>query len=114
MRTTLALIVSLGAIAGCSTHWPMYRHNSLRSGGQINGSDLSNPARVAGLAVRWTFTVSAADTVSGMTRAFRASPIVQANRVFIGSGNGRLYALDGNTGAVLWKYPNPPAPPLRS
>jgi len=107
-------LVGLMLLAGCSQHWPMYRHNVLRSGGQINGSDLSNPARVPSLAVRWTFSVPAADTVSGMSPGFRASPVVYKGRVYVGSGNGRLYALDAATGAVLWKYPAPPAAPLRS
>jgi len=35
-------------------------------------------------------------------------------RVFIGNGNGRLYALDAATGKMLWEYPKPPAPPLTS
>lgn len=114
MRKLLTASILLVGLVGCSKQWPMYRHNTLRSGGQLRESDLSNPAKVAGLAVRWTFSVPAADTVSGLNSAFRASPIVFKNRVFIGSGNGRIYALDATTGAVLWKYPSPPAPPLRS
>jgi hypothetical protein len=111
-----ALVPALGLVSlvACSTEWPMYRHNVLRSGGQINSSDLSNPAKVPTLAVRWTFSVPAADTVAGADAGFRASPIEYNNRVYIGSGNGRMYALDANTGAVLWKFPAPPATPLRS
>jgi outer membrane protein assembly factor BamB len=115
MRTRHAIpVLCLVLTTGCSQHWPMYRHNVLRSGGQINSSDLSNPARVPSLAVRWTFTVPAADTVGGANAGFRASPVVYKGRVFIGSGNGRMYALDAATGAVLWKFPAPPAAPLRS
>ena len=111
-----ALIPVLGLVShvACSTHWPMYRHNVLRSGGQINASDLSNPAKVPSLAVQWTFSVPAADTVAGMNAGFHASPIEYDNRVFVGSGNGRMYALNASTGAVLWKFPAPPANPLRS
>ena len=107
-------IILIAGLMGCSQHWEMYRHDVIRSGGQINASDLSNPARVPSLAVRWTFPVPASDTIAGMFSAFRASPVVSHDRVFVGSNNGRFYALNANTGAVLWKYPNPLAPPLRS
>jgi outer membrane protein assembly factor BamB len=35
----------------------------------------------------------------------RSSPAVTRNRVFVGSSDGHLYALDRATGAVRWKYP---------
>jgi outer membrane protein assembly factor BamB len=110
----LIWVAAFVSLVGCSTQWPMYRHNVLRSGGQTNGSDLSNPAKVPSLAVQWTFSVPAADTVAGANAGFRASPVVYNGRVFIGSGNGRMYALNANTGAVVWKFPAPPTAPLRS
>jgi len=51
------------------------------------------------LAVRWTYPPT------GALSAFRASPIVYKGRVFVGNRNGHLYALDANTGALLWQYP---------
>lgn len=110
----IAALLGLVMLAGCSQDWPMYRHNVLRSGGQLKATALSDPARVPSLAVRWTFSVPPSDTITGMNAGFRASPIVYKGRVYIGSGNGRMYALDVASGAVLWKYPAPPAPPLRS
>jgi outer membrane protein assembly factor BamB len=107
-------VLGLVSLVACSKHWQMYRHNVLRSGGQINSSALSNPALVPSLAVHWTFSVPAADTVAGADPGFRASPVEDDGRVFIGSGNGRFYALNAATGAVLWKFPAPPAAPLRS
>jgi outer membrane protein assembly factor BamB len=53
---------------------------------------------VPSLAVRWTFSVPAADTVAGADAGFRASPVEDDGRLFIGSGNGRLYALNAATG----------------
>ncbi len=111
---SLIPVLGLVSLVACSKHWPMYRHNVLRSGGQINSSALSNPALVPSLAVHWTFSVPAADTVAGANPGFRASPVENDGRVFIGSGNGRVYALNAATGAVLWKFPMPPAAPLRS
>jgi outer membrane protein assembly factor BamB len=37
--------------------------------------------------------------------AVRSSPAVTANRVFVGSGDGDLYAIDRATGRVVWRFP---------
>ena len=110
----LVPLLGLVSLVACSKHWLMYRHDVRRGGRQTRSSALSNPARVPSLAVQWTFSVPAADTVAGADPGFRASPVEDDGRVFIGSGNGRLYALNAATGAVLWKFPAPPAAPLRS
>jgi outer membrane protein assembly factor BamB len=111
---SLIPVLGLVSLVACSKHWQMYRHDVLRTGGQSKASALSNPALVPSLAVRWTFSVPAADTVAGANPGFRASPVEDDGRVFIGSGNGRMYALSAATGMVLWKFPAPPAAPLRS
>ena len=36
--------------------------------------------------------------------AVRSSPAVTATRLFVGSGDGHLYALERTRGAVLWKF----------
>jgi outer membrane protein assembly factor BamB len=107
-------IVLVSALPACANHWPMYRSNTRRTGGQLKKSSLSDPARIPSLAVRWTFTVPAGDGAAGVDRGFRASPVVSRGRVYVGSGNGRMYALNAATGSVLWRFPSPPAPPLRS
>ena len=107
MRLTVfgALVL---ALPGCSTDWPAFRHNLLRTAQQANSSVLADPARVPGLAVRWTYPAA------GALSPFRASPIVYKGRVFIGNSDGRLYALDANTGALLWQYPPAASPALTS
>lgn len=103
------LLLSAIGLSGCSKNWPAFRHNALRTANQMNKSDLSTPAKVATLhvAAGWPFQPSGA-------QAFRASPIVHKGRVFIGNGNGRLYAVDAVTGALLWQYPPPTSPALTS
>lgn len=98
-------------VAGCSTDWPAFRHNSLRTAAQLNKSDLSNPAKVPSLAVKWRFPKVGDPDLGG---GFRASPVIWKGRVFIGNGNGRFYALDANTGAKLWQYPLAADPALTS
>jgi hypothetical protein len=94
----------------CSGDWPAFRHSGWRDGQQPMPSVLTNPDNVRKLKQAWIFTPPAAD---GAT-AFRASPIVFQGRVFVGNGNGRLYALDATHGTLLWEYPKPPAQALLS
>lgn len=109
LATVPSVLVAIACtvLAGCrSTDWPTYRHDDIREGAQPVSSALSDPARVRHLAVHWTFPATGRD--SG---AF-ASPIVVDGRVFVGSTSGHFYALDAATGAMLWQFPSPTAPPL--
>jgi outer membrane protein assembly factor BamB len=95
------LVILAGALLGCEKpNWQTYRHSALRQGNQPDESELSNPAKVPSLAVRWTFTPPA-----GEGGSFYASPVVVRHRVFIGSTAGYFYALDAKTGSLLWQYP---------
>jgi outer membrane protein assembly factor BamB len=44
--------------------------------------------------------------------AFRGSPIVADDTVFIGSDDGYFYAVDAITGALKWQFPKKSDPPL--
>jgi outer membrane protein assembly factor BamB len=94
----------------CSPQWPMYRNNWQRTGSQVWKSPLADPARVPSLAVRHQFPATGA----AANGSFYASPIVakigNGYKVYIGSGNGRFYALNGDTLAELWEYPPAPTP----
>jgi len=39
---------------------------------------------------------------------FVASPTVYREKVFVGHRNGRFYAVDANTGTLVWRFPVPP------
>jgi outer membrane protein assembly factor BamB len=111
---TSAFVIAAGC-AGldpnvCSGDWPAFRHSGWRDGQQTMPSVLTNPDNVRKLKQAWIFTPPAADKPI----AFKASPIVFQGRVFIGNGNGRLYALDATHGTLLWEYPKPPAQALLS
>jgi len=92
----------------CSGEWPAFRHSGLRDGNQPIDSVLADPVQVKKLKIQWQFTPPVG------ADAFRASPIVHKGRVYVGNGNGRLYALDAATGALLWQYPAAGAPALTS
>jgi outer membrane protein assembly factor BamB len=95
----------------CSAEWPTFRHSGLRDGHQPFDSALADPDKVKTLKVKWTFTPPGHDD---FVRQFRASPIIHNDRVYVGNGNGRLYALNAATGALQWQYPKKGLPPLLS
>lgn len=104
----VAVAAVLGGVVGCAKDWPAFRHGHLRTAQQRWYSPLADPTRVPGLAVRWTYPAP------GALPPFRASPVVSHGRVFVGNSNGRLYALDAHTGALLWQYPPTASPALTS
>lgn len=107
-RTLFVLSITLAVLSGgCSMDWPAFRHNTLRDGNQRNNSPLASPASVATLHVTQQFTPAGA-------AAFRASPILWNGRIYIGNGNGRLFALNATTLAVQWQFPPVGQPALVS
>jgi outer membrane protein assembly factor BamB len=92
---------------GAPDEWYTYRHDSARTGAQPYASDLSDPAKVATLEVRWGFP-----STSNGVGEFKASPIVVDDTVFIGSVNGFFYALDAASGRLKWQYPRVGDQPL--
>ena len=83
----------------CSSEWPAFRHDGLRSARQPNYSSLADPYAVKKLEIKWN--VGSPD---GGT--FTASPVIHNGRLYIGTSAGRLYAFDAMAGgAPLWQYP---------
>ncbi|HKB99004.1 MAG TPA: PQQ-binding-like beta-propeller repeat protein [Terriglobales bacterium] len=99
-RTVAALLIlaACSGLQGCSKGWPAFRHDALRTGNQFHKSRLSDPTKVTSLHIVWTFNAPGG-------QGFFASPVVHKGKVFIGNGNGFLYALNADTGAVIWQYP---------
>lgn len=113
--TTIFLLLSVAGtlLSGCSREWETFRHDVLRTAHQANKSALSDPAQVPTLKVLWQWRLPAV-TASNQRRGFRSSPVVDDGRVYIGGGDGRLYAFNAVTGAPLWQYPAVGQQPLTS
>src|SRR5689334_6411041 len=79
---------ALAAQENASKDWPVFRGNSTQTG----VADSSLPEN---LAVRWSFKTQ--DAIEG-------SPIVAADTVYVGSLDGKLYALDLKSGQKKWEY----------
>ena len=98
-RIASALLLASFTLVGCEEHWNTFRHDDERTGNQRERSALADPARIQNLKVVWTFSPPGA-------AGFYGSPIVHDHTVYLGNGNGRFYALNEATGAVLWQYPS--------
>ncbi|TML65111.1 MAG: hypothetical protein E6G17_01285 [Actinobacteria bacterium] len=82
-----------GASSSCD--WPMYQHDTSRTGAAAAGCDAIGPQNAATLAPRWF-----APTKGGVT----ASPIVVGDTVFVGDNAGIFYAITATTGTVAWQF----------
>ncbi len=100
----LPAFLCLMLFSACSSDWPAFRHNPLRTGAQLNNGPLTDPSKVANLAVAWTFPGTTPP--SPAPGPFRASPIVYKGVVYIGNSNGYFYALNANDGTLKWQYPS--------
>ncbi len=56
-----------------------------------------NPGNVSSLKLKWAFGIPDASTAYGQ-------PTVFAGRVFFGSGDGTVYALNAESGCTIWTY----------
>ncbi|HEY4427163.1 MAG TPA: PQQ-binding-like beta-propeller repeat protein [Solirubrobacteraceae bacterium] len=102
------------ALAGapCTTsstgggEWPMYGHDVANTRTQSEASGLG-PSAVGSLAPRWSFSTSSTGDGTG----FNSTPVVYGGCAFVASSGGHAYALDSNTGRVVWQRtleaPNP-------
>src|SRR5260370_34886064 len=79
VSSIVLFLVAIG-LWGCSKDWPAFRHDFLRSGGQINDSPLSDPSKLQSLHVLHTYTPPAA-------MGFHASPVVYKG----GATGGNVY-----------------------
>jgi outer membrane protein assembly factor BamB len=102
----LALLVASSAFA---TDWPQSRFGPEANG--LNGSESTlNSSNLSQLALSWRTTVSAPPNVAPVS-----SPVIAGGMVYVGSNDGRLYALNASTGAIAWygsagaSIPLPPA-----
>jgi outer membrane protein assembly factor BamB len=77
--------------AALATDWPQFHLSVDRSGFNPEEHVISS-SNVADLSVAWRATFSANVT----------SPVIADGRVYVGSNDGHVYALDAATGAVLW------------
>jgi polyvinyl alcohol dehydrogenase (cytochrome) len=86
--------------------WPIYGHDLANTRTQPDEHGLG-PAAVGSLTPAWTFSTTSTGDGSQLT----TTPVVSDGCVYIGSFNGYVYALDANSGHVVWQRkldaPNP-------
>ncbi len=92
----------------CVPHgWPSHGNNygNHRSNPLEDSIDRNN---ASALGIKWRFDVAAHDVRPGL-KAITSTPAVGYGMVYATSWNGRIYALDQNTGEVVWEYQAPTA-----
>src|ERR1043166_5592066 len=85
---TLFVVLLLSAAAARADSWPMFRGGPALLG-VASGRLPDKPAQL------WSFKTG---------RPIKSSPAIEGGRVFIGSDDGNLYALDFATGKKLWEF----------
>ncbi len=86
-------VLGAPAVTNTSADWTMYQHDQTHSG--YSATSLLNSSNVATLAPAWNFP--AGDWVTG-------TPIVAGGVVYIGSWDGKMYALRERDGSVVWSF----------
>jgi outer membrane protein assembly factor BamB len=85
---------SAQAVFTVQASWPQFRNGPLHRADNTTENVLS-PATVPGIDLDWSYTTGG---------PVNSSPAVASGTVYIGSGDGNVYALNAATGALDWSY----------
>jgi eukaryotic-like serine/threonine-protein kinase len=77
-----------------SINWPLVRFDPAHTGCNPYESILS-PSNVANLTVKWAHD---------FVRSVNSNPVVANGMVYVGGADNSMYALNANTGDVVWKF----------
>jgi outer membrane protein assembly factor BamB len=77
---------------GHAADWPQFHFSAERTGFAPSETTLDS-TNVSQLGVSWRTTISQAPV---------SPPVVAGGKVFVGSNDSKVYALDASTGAILW------------
>lgn len=78
--------------------WPSYGQNLSNTRSQTKEKTIDT-GNVLSLAPKWTFT----GTSEGGTGPFHSTPVIAEGCLYITSGSGWIYALNADTGELVWK-----------
>lgn len=82
------LVVGLNFGAASPANWPMYRNNPLRTG-------VTTDVIIPPLDLKWRQTFAG---------AVISSPAIFGSRLYVGSTDNNLYAIDAATGNIIWAF----------
>lgn len=99
---TTAFVATIAPLAAQNSDWPGYLFDNGHSSHNALATAIT-PANASTLVADWTF-VDPQPTIQGQPVAgLYSSPTVFNGVVYIGSNTGNFYALDEETGAMLWQ-----------
>lgn len=111
IAAALTAVPAASAAAPCTTQttggeWPSYGHDAANTRTQPDEHGLG-PGAATSLTPAWVFSTGSTGDGSQLT----TTPVVTGGCAFVGSFNGYVYALDANSGHVVWQRkldaPNP-------
>ena len=121
------IVSSTDGVSPCTDQWPTFQHDNLRTANQMDhGERVTDVGLLTELGFSgpsFQFPASDAqraelelvdDADSRDYHGFSASPIVYRGFVYVGSHNGRMYALDATNLSFKWEFPERPQAPLQS
>jgi outer membrane protein assembly factor BamB len=90
------------ATAGWGADWPAYLFGASHSSTNAAATAIT-PQNASSLVKAWTWRPDPPTMTGQPGRSIAASPTVYNGRIFISSNTGVFYALDEQTGTVIWK-----------
>ena len=95
-RSRLGIVLALLALAAPGTasagDWPQFHRSADRSAFDPSETTLG-AGNLSQLGARWR---------TSLGNALVTAPVVAGNTVYVGSSDGKLYALDAENGAIRW------------
>ena len=98
----VSLAFALATGSACATDWLMYGFDLQRTGENPNETILT-PATVAGLHKLWSFNLGAVTIMQPVLAEHVMVNSSPQDLVFIGSEHGDFYALNAESGALVWQ-----------
>lgn len=98
----ILLAATVGSVlASATNNWPTYLYGGEHSSDSAASNITASTAQI--LKSAWNFSADSPTQTGQPPRQFFSSPTVYNGTVYIGANTGWFYAIDLNTGTVLWK-----------
>jgi outer membrane protein assembly factor BamB len=99
----IACVLAAAAASSTSFDWPAYLFGSTHSSANLAAGAIT-PQNATSLVRAWNWIPDPPTMVGQPGPNLEASPTVYQGRIYIGAATGVFYALDEQTGTVIWKH----------
>jgi outer membrane protein assembly factor BamB len=103
LAMVLAAALGASAVAGLAADWPAYLFGAAHSSANLAETAIT-PSNAKSLVKGWNWIPDPPTMTGQPLGTLTSSPTVYAGRIYIGANTGVFYALDDQTGTVIWKH----------